>query len=60
METMTTEDIAERFRRIVEEGIGRGDETILDAFVAEDIVEHQRGNAQGLEGAKGFTRTLHR
>ena len=57
---MTTEDIAERFRRSVEEGIGRGDETILDAFVAEDIVEHQRGNAQGLEGAKGFTRTLHR
>lgn len=57
---METIDIAERFRRIVEEGIGRGDETVLDAFVAEDLVEHQRGNPQGLEGAKGVARTLHR
>lgn len=57
---MTTIDIAERFRRIVEEGIGRGDEAVLDQFVAPDVVEHQRGNAQGLEGAKGVARTLHR
>jgi predicted ester cyclase len=53
-------DIAERFRRIVEDGIGRGDESILEAFVAEDVVEHQRGNPSGLEGAKGVARTLHR
>jgi predicted ester cyclase len=59
-QTMTTVDIAERFRRIVEEGIGRGDEAVLDEFVAPDVVEHQRGNAQGLEGAKGVARTLHR
>lgn len=57
---MTTVDIADRFRRIVEEGIGRGDEAVLDEFVAPDVVEHQRGNHQGLEGAKGVTRTLHR
>ncbi len=57
---MQTVDIAERFRRIIEEGIGRGDESVLDAFVAPDVVEHQRGNAQGLEGAKGVARTLHR
>ena len=57
---MPTVDIAERFRRIVEEGIGRGDESVLDAFVAPGVVEHQRGNAQGLEGAKGVARTLHR
>lgn len=53
-------DIAARFRAIVEDGIGRGDETVLEAFVAPDIVEHQRGNPQGLEGAKGVARTLHR
>ena len=57
---MQTVDIAERFRRIVEEGIGRGDESVLDEFVALDVVEHQRGNPQGLEGAKGVARTLHR
>jgi predicted ester cyclase len=57
---MQTVDIAERFRHIVEEGIGRGDESVLDAFVAPDVVEHQRGNPQGLEGAKGVARTLHR
>jgi len=57
---MQTVDIAERFRRILEEGIGRGDESVLDEFVSPDIVEHQRGNAQGLEGAKGVARTLHR
>jgi predicted ester cyclase len=57
---MTSIDIAERFRRIVEEGIGRGDEDVLEAFVAPDVVEHQRGNQPGLEGAKGVARTLHR
>jgi predicted ester cyclase len=53
-------DIAERFRSIVEDGIGRGDESVLEAFLAQDVVEHQRGNPQGLEGAKGVARTLHR
>ena len=40
--------------------IGAGDESVLDAFVAEDAVEHQRGNAPGREGAKGVSRVLHR
>lgn len=53
-------DLGERFRRIVEQGIGRGDEAVLEAFVAPDVIEHQRGNPQGLEGAKGVARTLHR
>lgn len=57
---MNTVDIADRFRRIVEEGIGAGDESVLEAFVAEDVIEHQRGNNQGIEGAKGVARVLHR
>ena len=57
---MTDVDIADRFRQIVEEGIGRGDETVLDAFVATGVVEHQRGNQPGIDGAKGVARTLHR
>lgn len=57
---MNTTDIGDRFRRIVEEGIGAEDESVLDAFVAPNVVEHQRGNKQGLDGAKGVARVLHR
>lgn len=57
---MNAMDIAERFRRIVQEGIGAGDESVLEAFMAPDIVEHQRGNNAGLDGAKGVSRILHR
>ena len=57
---MATIDIADRFRRIVEDGIGRGDERVLEAYIAPDLVEHQRGNQPGLDGAKGVARVLHR
>ncbi|HEU0244339.1 MAG TPA: ester cyclase [Candidatus Limnocylindrales bacterium] len=57
---MATIDIADRFRRIVEDGIGRGDERVLEAYIAPDLAEHQRGNQPGLEGAKGVARALHR
>lgn len=57
---MDTVDIADRFRRICEEGIGAGDEAVLEAFVAPEVIEHQRGNPPGLEGTKAIARTLHR
>ena len=57
---MTAIDIADRFRSIVEDGMGRGDESVLDAYIATDVIEHQRGNQPGLEGAKGVARALHR
>ena len=57
---MAVIDIADRFRRIVEDGMGRGDESVLEAYIAPDVIEHQRGNSPGLEGAKGVARTLHR
>lgn len=57
---MNTVDIAERFRRIVEQGIGAGDESVLEAFIAPDVIEHQRGNNPGIDGAKGVARVLHR
>lgn len=57
---MADVDIAARFRAIVEDGIGRRDESVLEAFMAPDVVEHQRGNPSGLEGAKAIARTLHR
>ncbi len=49
-----------RARRIVEEGIGGGDLSLLDELVAPDVVEHQRGNNPGIEGAKEVSRNLHR
>lgn len=53
-------DNAERFRTIIEDGIGRGDLSVLDAYVAVDCIEHQRGNGQGIDGAKGVAQILHR
>jgi predicted ester cyclase len=57
---MAAIDIADRFRSIVEEGMGQGDESVLEAYIATDVIEHQRGNQPGLEGAKGVARALHR
>jgi len=57
---MAAIDIADRFRRIVEDGMGRGDESVLEAYIATDCIEHQRGNQPGIDGAKGVARALHR
>lgn len=57
---MNAIDIGERFRHIVEDGIGKGDESVLEAFMAPDVVEHQRGNNAGRDGAKGVSKILHR
>jgi predicted ester cyclase len=57
---MAADDIAERFRRLIEDGFGRGDESVLDELMAPDVIEHQRGNPAGIEGAKAVARTLHR
>ena len=57
---MTSETLADRARRIIELGIGQGDLSVLEELVAENCVEHQRGNHAGLDGAKEVTRTLHR
>jgi predicted ester cyclase len=57
---MTTHDLAERTRRIIEVGMGQGDDAVLDELMADDIVEHQRGNHGGRAGAREVSRTLHR
>ena len=57
---MATETLADRARRVIEVGIGQGDLSVLDELVAENCVEHQRGNHPGRDGAKEVTRTLHR
>ena len=57
---MTSIDLAERTRRLIEVGMGQGDFSVLDEFMSDDIVEHQRGNNEGRAGAREVSRTLHR
>jgi predicted ester cyclase len=47
-------------RRLIEEGFGRGDLSIIDELIAQDVVEHQRGNRSGRDGAKEVAQALHR
>lgn len=56
---MAAADLAALTRRLIEEGFGQGNLAILDELMADDVVEHQRGNRPGLEGAKEVARTLH-
>ncbi len=57
---MDTTDLTERSRRLIEIGIGQGDLSVLDELMADDLVEHQRGNRSGRDGAKEVAATLHR
>jgi predicted ester cyclase len=56
---MAAADLADRTRRLIEVGFGQGDLSVLDELMAEGIVEHQRGNRSGRDGAKAVVRTLH-
>jgi predicted ester cyclase len=49
-----------RLERLLLEGFGRGDMSVLDEVVAEDLIEHQRGMPQGREGLRSVIRTLRR
>jgi predicted ester cyclase len=55
-----TYDLADRARRLVEIGIGRADRSVLDELMADNCVEHQRGNKDGRDGAWAVASTLHR
>jgi predicted ester cyclase len=57
---MHAADLEDRTRRLIEVGMGQGDLSVLDELMAEDIVEHQRGNRAGRDGAKEVAATLHR
>lgn len=47
------------FRRLLEDGFGRGDLSTVDAAVSPDCVEHQPGIGPGLDGLKGAIQMLH-
>ncbi len=55
-----TYDLADRARRLVEIGIGQADRSVLDELMADNCVEHQRGNGDGRDGAWAVASTLHR
>jgi len=48
----------ERLERLLLEGFGRGDMSVLDEVVAEEFIEHQQGMPQGREGLKRVIRSL--
>lgn len=57
---MAYDDLAERARRLIVAGIGQADFSAIDELMADNLVEHQRGNSGGRDGAKDVARTLHR
>jgi predicted ester cyclase len=46
-------------RRLVEDGIGRGDLSVIDELVDPTSVEHQRGHEPGAAGTKRLSSELH-
>ena len=48
----------DRLKRLLFEGFGQGDMSVLDQVVAEDFIEHQQGLPQGREGLKNVIRDL--
>ena len=46
------EENTKRLERLVLEGFGKGDMSVVDEVVSEDSVEHQKGLPQGREGLK--------
>ena len=55
---MADDGVEALVRRLIEVGIGRGDDGVIDELMAPDCREHQRGNGEGTEGAKQVARTL--
>jgi predicted ester cyclase len=47
-----------QLRRLLFEGFGGGDMSVLDEVVAPDFIEHQPGLPRGREGLKQVIRTL--
>lgn len=56
---MSTENM-DRLKRLLLEGFGQGDMSVLDEVVAENFIEHQQGLPQGREGLKNVIRDLRR
>lgn len=45
-------------RRLMEEGFSNGDLAVVEELISPGCVEHQRGNAPGVEGVKRVVSTL--
>jgi len=44
--------------KLIEEGFNKGDLSVVSQVVAEDSMEHQRGNHDGIQGTKEVITTL--
>lgn len=58
--TADTERNMNLLRRIIEEGFGKGDVSVIDQVVAPHFVEHQDGLPPTREGLKAVITELHR
>lgn len=54
---MSAENV-DRLKRLLLEGFGGGDMSVLDEVVAEGFIEHQQGMPQDREGLKNVIRSL--
>ncbi|HEU0026017.1 MAG TPA: ester cyclase [Ktedonobacterales bacterium] len=52
------ETVERVFRTVIEQGFSKGDLAAIDAVVAPDFIEHQRGASSGVEALKGMVRHL--
>jgi predicted ester cyclase len=57
-ETSTTQTNEQVCRAIIERGFNNGDLDSLDAFVAQDAVEHQDGSTSGIDGLRALITEL--
>lgn len=57
---MTTDanEIERVFRIVIEQGFSKGDLAAIDAVVAPDFIEHQRGAHSGVDALKRLVRQL--
>jgi predicted ester cyclase len=46
-------------RKVIEEGFGKGDLSVIDRYMSNDITEHQFGHKGGKEGVKMSIQDLH-
>jgi predicted ester cyclase len=58
--TAVSAENTDRLKRLLLEGFGQGDMSVLDEVVDEDFIEHQQGLPQGREGLKDVIRDLRR
>jgi predicted ester cyclase len=59
MTVISGQALADRVRRLIEQGIGHADHALIDELIAPGGVEHQRGHDQGIEAVHNLAASIH-